>query len=248
MVKPVYDVVVVASTVTNDDWIELLLLLDALRCAARITLCMPYMGYSRQDKQNENESFGVSMCCRLLESMGISECILLDNHSEPLFRIPTYHLSARCVFEASIVSKYVPKQITIVSPDIGGAYRANEYALSIGCDLAICNKTKNVFGQLKKSDVLGNVRDKICILIDDIVDSGATLCHAAEALEQQGCKGVVAYCSHGVLSAGAIDRLGKSIITEIVLTDSIANAETVSAKIRKLSIASLMAETIRSIV
>jgi ribose-phosphate pyrophosphokinase len=242
------DVVLVTSTVTNDDWIELFLLLDALKDARSVILCMPYMGYSRQDRQNQNESFAAALFPRLLESMNVAKCIILDNHSEPMMRIPTYHISARSIFETDIIRKYSGKQMVIVSPDIGGTYRADEYAKSIGCDFAICNKAKNVFGELKKVDQFGDVSNKMCILIDDIIDSGATLCYAAEALHKSGCNGIIAYCSHGIFSDGALEKLEKSHILEIVLTNSVVSASVSSTKLRKLSIASLIAETIRCII
>ncbi|MDR1375523.1 MAG: ribose-phosphate diphosphokinase [Holosporaceae bacterium] len=241
------NVMVLSSTVTNEDWLELLLLLDALRDAKNITICMPYMGYSRQDVQNQNESFGARLFPRLLETASVAHCIILDNHAEPMMCFPYTHLSANGIFEADIMSKYSMQQIVVVSPDIGGAYRANAVSRSLKCDFAICNKARDVFGELKKTDVVGNVSNKICVLIDDIVDSGATLCHAAGALLEAGSNGVVAYVVHGVLSNGSRERLEKSRIEEIVLTDSICATNVNSSKFRKLSVASLLAETIRYI-
>ncbi|MDR2157814.1 MAG: ribose-phosphate diphosphokinase, partial [Holosporaceae bacterium] len=208
--KNFHDVIVMTSTVKNDDWIELFLLLDALRDAKNLILCIPYMGYSRQDIQNPNESFGAGLFSRLLETMNIFRCIILDNHGEPFVRIPTFHASAAKIFELDVISKYNPSQIVAVSPDIGGAYRASAIARSIGCDFAICNKARDVFGELKKANVIGNVANKICVLIDDIIDSGSTMCYAADSLLKAGCKGVVAYASHGVLSKGAVEKLEKS--------------------------------------
>jgi ribose-phosphate pyrophosphokinase len=245
--KYFHDVIVVSSTVSNEDWIELFLLLDALRDVENVILCMPYMGYSRQDIQNQNESFGAGLFSRLLETMNISRCILLDNHSEPFIRIPALHISAEKIFTADISGKYSSENIVVVSPDIGGAYRADAISKALGCGFAMCNKAKNVFGELKKTDVAGNVANKICILVDDIIDSGATLCYASGALMNAGSKAVVAYSTHGILSKGSIERLEKSDIAEIILTDSVGNTENLSAKFKKLSIASLIAEAIRCI-
>jgi ribose-phosphate pyrophosphokinase len=245
--KHFHDVIVVASTVTNEDWIELFLLLDALRDSENLILCMSYMGYSRQDSQNSNESFGAGLFPSLLESMNIFRCIILDNHGELHVRIPTIHISPEKIFISDITSKYSSSKIAIVSPDIGGAHRAGSIAKAMGCDFAICNKVRDVFGELKKTDVVGNVEDKICVLIDDIVDSGATLCHASNSLSEHGCRGIVAYCTHGILSKGSVSKLEKSNIAEITLTDSIACVENLSQKFRKLSIASLIAEAIRCI-
>jgi ribose-phosphate pyrophosphokinase len=179
--------------------------------------------------------------------MNVSRCIFLDNHSKPTIRIPYIHLGADEIFKTDITSKYDASKITIVSPDIGGAYRANAISKTLKCDFALCNKAKDVFGELKKIDVVGNVVDKICIVVDDIIDSGATLCYAAEALLQAGCRGVAAYATHGILSKGSIEKLAKSSISEVTLTDSIFNNDIISSKIRKLSISSLIAETIRCI-
>jgi ribose-phosphate pyrophosphokinase len=246
--KCFHDVIVLSSVVTNEDWIELFLLLDVLRDAKNVILCMPYMGYSRQDIQIPNESFGSCLFSRLLETMNISRCIILDNHSEPFIRIPCIHISAEKIFASNIVSKYDTAKIVVVSPDIGGAYRANLAARAIGCDLAVCNKARDVFNKLKRIDVIGNVSGKICILIDDIVDSGATVCYAADALLQAGGTAAVVYASHAVLSEGALERLEKSDIAELIFTDSIGIAENLPTKIKKISVASLIAEAIRCIV
>lgn len=243
--KSFCDAAVVSSTVANDDWIELLLLLDALRDAKNIILCMPYMGYSRQDTQSQNESLGARLFARLLEATNVARCIVLDNHCEPMMRIPYAHLSANEIFETDVVRKYALEQIVVVSPDIGGAYRASALSRSLKCGFAVCNKARDVFGELKKTEAVGEVSNKICILVDDIVDSGATLCHAAEALLSAGAKGIAAYAVHGVLSDGSRERLEKSRIEEIVLTDSISGPDISSPKFRKLSVASLLAEAIR---
>jgi ribose-phosphate pyrophosphokinase len=245
--KTFYDVIVVATSVINDDWIELFLLLDALRDAKNIILCMPYFGYSRQDTQNKNESFGARLFFRILEMMSVSRCIILDNHNEPTIRIPYIHLSANNLFEIDIMNKYEMSTIVVVSPDIGGSHRADAISRALKCDFAICNKARNVFGELKKVDVIGNVENKICVLIDDIIDSGATMCRAAEALTKAGSKGVVAYAIHGVFSNGSVGKIEKSDISEIVVTDSICNRNVISPKIRKLSIAPMIAGTIRDI-
>jgi ribose-phosphate pyrophosphokinase len=205
------------------------------------------MGYSRQDSQNKSESFGAGLFSRLLETMNISSCIILDNHREPFIRIPTMHISAEKIFESDIMSKYNSNKMVIISPDIGGAYRAEAISKALHCDFAICNKVKDVFGELKKTDVIGDVANKICVLIDDIIDSGATLCHASDALLKAGCKGVVAYSTHGIFSRGSMEKLSESDMIEITVTDSTEGEKNLPAKFRKLSIASLIAETIRCI-
>lgn len=246
--KSFHDVVVIASTETNDDWIELFMLLDALRNSSNITLCLPYMGYSRQDQRSVNESFAAGLFPKLLETMNISQCIVIDNHNEPLFRIPIMHLSVQDIFEKDISEKYESSKIVIVSPDLGGVRRAYNIAKSLQCEFAICNKAKNVFGELKRVDHIGSVKDKICVLIDDMIDSGATLCYAADSMIKSGSRGVVAYCTHGVLSNGSIERIEKSHISEVILTNTICKAENLSGKFRKLSIDSLIVDAIQCIV
>ncbi|MDR2646403.1 MAG: ribose-phosphate diphosphokinase [Holosporaceae bacterium] len=241
------DVIVVASTVTHDDWMELFLLLNALRDSKNIILFLSYVGYSRQDIQNSNESFGAGLFPLLLETANISQCIVFDNHCEPFFRIPTVHVSSAQIFASDIVGRYDADKVIVVFPDVGGARRASTVARLVGCSFAICHKTRDAFGLLEKSDVVGNVSSKICVLIDDIVDSGATLCAAADALMKAGCAGVVSYCSHGILSGEAVGKLDRSEITEITLTDSIECSRILPMKFKKLSIASLIAEAIQCI-
>jgi ribose-phosphate pyrophosphokinase len=240
-----HDAVVVASTVSGEDWMELFLLLDALRDSKNLVLCLPYVGYARQDVQKQNESFGAGLFFRLLETMNVSRCIIVDNHGEPSTRIPTLHVSCGKIFAEDIKSRHNPDEIVVVSPDIGGARRANSVARAIGCDFAICHKTRNTSGQLEKIDVLGNVARKRCILIDDIVDTGATLCLAAASLLKAGCASVEAYATHGLLSKEAAARLDRSDIAALTLTDSVYQRENLSKKFKKLSIASLITEAIR---
>jgi ribose-phosphate pyrophosphokinase len=238
---------VVASTVTHDDWIELFLLLNALRNSKNIVLFLSYIGYSRQDTQNSSESFGAGLFPRLLETANISNCIIFDNHCESFFRIPTVNVSSRRIFADYLTERYDADKITVVSPDVGGARRASAVARSVRCDFAICHKMRDAFGMIEKSNVIGNVSSKICVLIDDIVDSGTTLCAAADALINAGCAGVVSYCSHGILSDEAVEKLDRSEIAEITLTDSIERNKPLPVKFKKLSIASLIAEEIQCI-
>lgn len=242
--KSFSDVMIIANTLTNEDWLELFLLLDALKNTKQINLCLTYMGYSRQDKINPNESTGNILFLNFLETFNISKFIFLDNHNEPLINSPFLHLSATPVFLEDIKSQYNSEEIVIVSPDFGRAKEAQFLAKSLKCDIAVCVKTRDVFNKINKIKVLGNVQNKICILIDDMIDSGGTLCHASNALlEVKACK-VVAYATHGIFSQGAVQSLISSNIAEIVVTDSISN-DNLPMKFRKLSIVSLLAETMR---
>lgn len=246
--KTFHEVIVVANTETNDDWIELFLLLDALRDASRIILCFSYLGYSRQDKQNQNESFAARMFAKFIETFPISHCIVVDNHSEPFLRIPTHHISVLSLFQKDIARKYPSEKIIIVSPDVGATRKAYDVSRFLGCGFVICNKEKNIFGELKKVTHAGDVSNKICVIVDDMVDSGATLMCVTDALLAAGCASVVAYCTHAVLSNGAMQKLEQSQITEIVVTDTIERKFRHISKFRKLPIDSLIIDTIRCIV
>lgn len=239
--------IVIASTIANNDWIELFLLLDAVRHSQRIILCMPFMGYARQDLVLPNESCGAQVFAKLLDSTKISQCITLEQHSVPMTRTPTINLCADDLFISDISDKFSIPQIVIVSPDLGGASRASRIAKKLKADFAVCRKVKTVFGEMKQVDVIGDVREKICVIVDDIIDSGATMFHAAEALTSAGAAAIVTYAVHGLFSGNAIENLDSSAIKEIVLTDSVSSSYKFSKKFRELSTDSLLIETIREI-
>lgn len=241
-------VTVIANTLTNEDWFELFLLLDALKNTRIVNLCLTYSGYSRQDKINPNESCGNLLFFEFLETFNISKFIFLDNHNEPILKSPFQHLSATPLFILDIKNKYKMEDIVIVSPDLGRAKEAQFVAETLKTDLAIFVKSRNVFNMVNKIKVLGNVENKTCILIDDMIDSGATLCHAFNALlEVKACK-VVAYATHGIFSQGALQSLASSNIAEIVVTDSVCCRDSLSNKFRKLSVAGLLADAIRTLI
>jgi len=241
-------VTIIANTRTNEDWFELFLLLDALKNARIVNLCLTYIGYSRQDKINPNESCGNALFFKFLESFNISKFIFLDNHNEPIINSPFQHLSALPLFIRDIKSKYKPEDIIIVSPDLGRAKDAQFIAQTLKTDLAVCVKSRNVFNKVNKIKVLGNVENKICVLIDDMIDSGATLCHASDALLEVKAYKVVAYATHGIFSQGALQSLASSNIAEIVVTDSICCSDSFSDKFEKLSVTGLLASTIRTLI
>lgn len=239
--------IVVASTITNNDWIELFLLLNAVRHSQRIILCMPFMGYARQDLVLPNESCGAQVFASLLDSTKISQCITLEQHSIPMTRTPTIDICADDLFISDIMDKFSIPQIAIVSPDLGGAARASRIAKKLNAGFAVCRKVKTVFGDMKQVDVIGDVQGKICIIVDDIIDSGATMFHAAEALTSAGAAAIVAYAVHGLFSGNAVEKLEGSVIKEIVLTDSVSSGYKLPKKFRELSVDSLLIETIREI-
>lgn len=240
--------IIVTQTKTDSDWIELFLLLDAIKNAKDITLCMTYMGYSRQDRQNPNESAAAKLFATLLETMNINRCVIIDNHSESFFRVPTWHISVCSLFEKDIANKYLTSRIILVSPDFGGSRRVYNMSKSLKCKFITCNKSKAILDESEKSELANSVKNKFCIVIDDMIDSGATICHTTEILTKAGAQGIAAYCAHGVLSNGAVERIASSAISEIVLTDTIQQDIALPSKIRKISAASLIVDAIRCIV
>lgn len=241
-------VTVITSTLTNEDWFELFLLLDALKNTRIINLCLTYSGYSRQDKINPNESCGNLLFFKFLQTFNISKFIFLDNHNEPILRSPFQHLSALPLFIQDIKNKYKAEDIVIVSPDLGRAKEAQFISETLKTDLALCVKSRNVFNKVNKIKVLGNVENKICVLIDDMIDSGATLCHASDALLEVKALKVVAYATHGIFSQGALQGLASSNIAKIIVTDSVCYDDNLPDKFEELSIAGLLADTIRILI
>lgn len=244
--KSFRNAVLLASAVNNDDWFELFLLLDALRTAENILLCMPYCGYARQDHRAENESCGAELTLRFLENFSnVRRCIFLDRHREPNIRIPAVNLHAGEIFADDIRVRY--SSAVIVSPDFGGTERAADTAKFLSAPLVICNKYKNLLGIVKKICVIGDVKGKNCVLIDDMADSGATLCAAAGELMLQGASGVSAYVTHGLLSGRAVENIEKSMLKEVVITDSLPCPRDLPEKFRVVSAASLIISAIRGI-
>lgn len=244
------EAIVIASTKTSDDWIELFLMLDMLRAAKSLILCLPYMGYLRQSNVLQNQSRGAQMFFHILETMRVDSCLLLDAHIDPISRIVTDNLSALKLFQAdielNITPKYASSDIVVVSPDFGGVKRAETLANLLKSEFALCKKTRDVFGNVKKIELLGDVKNKICILVDDIIDSGSTLCHASDILLQSGCREVMAYCTHAVLSDGAFKKVSDSGICEVVITDSIFYDGPLPDGFRLLSVDGLLADVIRN--
>jgi ribose-phosphate pyrophosphokinase len=231
----------------------LLILIDALKRASarRITAVMPYFGYARQDrKPGPRTPITAKLVANLIERAGTSRVLTLDLHAgqiQGFFDIPTDNLFAAPVMVRDIKDRFDLSNLVVVSPDVGGVVRARALAKRIEAPIAICDKQRRRAGEIESMTVIGNVRGKRCILVDDIVDSGGTLCNAADALLEQGAAEVMAYITHGVLSGKAVDRVAKSHITSLVITDSIQPTPSVLAakNIRILSIAPLIAEAIK---
>jgi ribose-phosphate pyrophosphokinase len=251
------DVFVVQSTSypANDNLMELLICIDALHRASakRITAVLPYFGYARQDrKPGPRTPISAKLVANLITVAGADRVLSVDLHAgqiQGFFDIPTDNLIAAPVMSADIQARFAGRNITVVSPDVGGVVRARSLAKRLdNAPLAIVDKRRERPGESEVMNIIGDVTGRFCILIDDIVDSAGTLCNAAGALRQAGAEDVVAYCTHGVLSGAAVNRVENSTLSELVITDSI-NGEGVaaSAKIRVLTIAPLIGEAIKRI-
>jgi ribose-phosphate pyrophosphokinase len=248
------DVFVIQSTSypANDHLMELLVALDALKrsSARRITAVIPYYGYARQDRKTSSRSpISAKLVANLITAAGADRVLTLDLHAPQIqgfFDIPVDNLWASPVLVKDIKENHGNQELVIVSPDVGGVIRARDIARRVDADLAIIDKRRERAGVSEVMNIIGDVADSHCILVDDIVDSAGTLCNAAQALMDAGAKAVYAYVTHGVLSGGAVARVTASPIEKLVLTDSIVATEAVrlSHNIRQLTIAPLIAEAI----
>ena len=252
------DVFVVQSTSypANDNLMELLICIDALRRASarRITAVLPYFGYARQDrKPGPRTPISAKLVANLITVAGANRVLSVDLHAgqiQGFFDIPTDNLWAAPVMAEDIKENFSGRPITVVSPDVGGVVRARALAKRLdNAPLAIVDKRRERPGESEVMNIIGDVSERFCILIDDIVDSAGTLCNAAAALKEGGAADVVAYCSHGVLSGGAVSRVAGSVLSELVITDSIQQGEAAHAapNIRTLTIAPLLGEAIKRI-
>ncbi len=249
------DVFVIQSTCTPADGhlVELLVIIDALKRASarRVTAVMPYFGYARQDRKTSSRApITAKLVANLITRAGADRILTLDLHSgqiQGFFDIPADNLFTAPVFTRDIRKTLAGKAITIVSPDTGGVVRARAIASRCGADLAIIDKRRPAPGQAQVMNVIGDVRSKTCLLVDDIVDSAGTLISAAAALKENGAAEVRGYATHPVLSGEAVEKIAASAITELVVTDSIPlRASAQAAKtLRVLSIAPLIAEAMR---
>ncbi len=251
------DVFVLQSTSApaNDHIMELLVSLDALRRASarRITAVIPYFGYARQDrKPGPRTPISAKLVANIITSAGADRVLTIDLHAAQIqgfFDIPLDHLYAAPVIVSDIKNNYKEKNVVIVSPDVGGVVRARALAKRLDAELAIVDKRRERAGVSEVMNIIGEVGGRHCILYDDIVDSAGTLCNAAEALKNNGALSVAAYVTHGVLSGKAIERVTSSVLTSLVITDTIGATEAVKKahNIRVITIAPLLAEAIRRI-
>ncbi|WP_164156474.1 ribose-phosphate pyrophosphokinase [Sandarakinorhabdus rubra] len=250
------DVFVVQPTAApaNDNLMELLICIDALKRASarRITAVVPYFGYARQDRKSGSRTpISAKLVANLITKAGADRVLCLDLHAgqiQGFFDIPTDNLFAAPVMAADITARMGTDDLMVVSPDVGGVVRARALAKRLGnAPLAIVDKRRERPGESEVMNIIGDVKGRRCILVDDIVDSAGTLCNAGAALLEAGATSVTAYVSHGVLSGGAVARVDGSALAELVVTDSIAATPAVRSaqRIRRITIAPLLAEAMR---
>lgn len=246
------------SAPANDHLMELLILIDALvrASAQRITAVIPYFGYARQDRKTGGRTpISAKLVANLISKAGAHRVLTADLHAgqiQGFFDIPTDNLFGQPVFVTDIKDRFSKKDrdsLLFVSPDTGGVVRTRSIAKQFGADIAIVDKRRPKAGESEVMNIIGDVAGRTCILYDDIIDSGGTICKAAKALKDQGANSVSAYITHGVLSDPAVESITNSELTEVVISDSIAQPQKVQdcKKIREVSVATLMGEAIRRI-
>jgi ribose-phosphate pyrophosphokinase len=248
------DVFVLQSTSypANDHLMELLIMIDAFMrsSARRITAVIPYFGYARQDRRASGRTpISAKLVANMIANAGADRVLTLDLHAgqiQGFFDIPTDNLFAVPVMARDVKAKYNLSNLVVVSPDVGGVVRARALAKRIDAQLAIVDKRRERPGESEVMNIIGEIRGKDCLLIDDIVDSGGTLCNAGDALLAKGATSVTAYITHGVLSGGAVARISSSKLKELVITDSIQPTSGVEAapNIRVLPVSDLIGEAI----
>ena len=245
------------SNPANDNLMELLIMCDALRrsSAARITAVIPYFGYARQDRRTKARTpISAKLVANMLVSAGVERVLTMDLHAAQIqgfFDIPVDNLYASPIFALDIKSHFAGrlKDIMVVSPDVGGVGRARELAKRIGAPLAIVDKRREKPGEVAEMTVIGDVKDKVCVIVDDICDTAGTLCKAADLLMESGAKEVHSYITHGVLSGPAVERISNSSMKTLVISDSIAPTDAILAapNIRVAPTAPIFAQAILNI-
>jgi ribose-phosphate pyrophosphokinase len=251
------DVFVLQSTCfpTNDSLMEVMVMVDALRraSAGRITAAIPYFGYSRQDRRPRSARVAITakVVANMLTSVGVNRVLTMDLHSDQIqgfFDIPVDNIYATPILLGDVWKHNYPN-LVVVSPDVGGVVRARALAKQLDSDLAIIDKRRPKPNVAKVMNIIGEVEGRTCVIMDDMVDTANTLCEAAAALKEHGAEKVVAYCTHPVLSGGAVERISHSRLDELVVTNTIPLQQDAVAcsKIRQLSSAEILAETIRRI-
>jgi ribose-phosphate pyrophosphokinase len=236
---------------TNENLMELMVLIDALKRASahRITAAIPYFGYARQDRRPRSVRVPITakVVANMLQAVGVQRVLTMDLHADQIqgfFDIPVDNIYAAPALLADLGQRKYDK-LLVVSPDVGGVVRARAFAKRLECDLAIIDKRRPKANDSEVMNIIGEVADRTCVLMDDIVDTAGTLCKAADALKEHGAGKVLAYCTHAVLSGAAVERIDASALDELVVTDTIPLNEQAqkSTRIRQISVASLLADT-----
>ena len=243
------------STPANDNLMELLLSIDALRrsSAKNITAVIPYFGYARQDRKvAPRTSISAKVVSNLISNAGANRVVTVDLHAgqiQGFFDIPVDNLFTTPLFARYIKKKFKNKKLICVSPDVGGVQRTRGLATRLKSDLAIIDKRRPKPGKSQVMNIIGNVKGKTCLIVDDIIDSGGTIVNAADALKRNGATEVHVFITHAVLSKDAAEKIKKSKVEKLIITDSIDNSHKIknNKKIQVLSISSLMAEAIKRI-
>ncbi len=237
---------------TNDNLMELLVLVDALKraSAGRITAAIPYFGYARQDRRPRSARVPITakVIANMLQAVGVQRLLTMDLHADQIQGF--FDIAVDNVYAAPVLLNDLDKQkyddLLVVSPDVGGVVRARAFAKRMECDLAIIDKRRPKANVSEVMNIIGEVEGRTCVIMDDIVDTAGTLCKAAAALKEHGAKRVLSYCTHAVLSGAAVSRIDDSELDELVVTDTIPLREDAkaSSRIRQVSVASLLADTI----
>jgi len=242
-------------TPTNENLMELLIMVDALKRASarRITAVIPYFGYARQDRRPRSTRVPISakVVANLLETVGVERVLTMDLHADQIqgfFDIPVDNIYASPVLLSDLKSKDYPN-LVVISPDVGGVVRARALAKQLDCDLAIIDKRRPTANVSEVMHVIGEIEGRNCVIMDDMIDTAGTLVKAAEVLKERGARSVYAYCTHPVFSGPAVERIKASQIDEVVVTNTIPLSDEARAchKVRQLSVAFLFAETMRRI-
>ena len=235
-----------------DNLMEMLLMIDAAKRASarQIIAVIPYFGFARQDRKDKPRvAIGSKLVANLLSAAGVTRVITMDLHADQIqgfFEIPVDHLYASSIFLPFIKDNYDLNNLIIAAPDTGGTKRANAYSKFLGLEMAICYKQRSVANQIDNMMVIGDVKGKDVLIIDDIIDTAGTICKAAELMMEQGASSVSAMCTHPVLSGPAFERIENSVIKELIVTDTIRLKQN-SDKIKVLTVANLFAGVIRSL-
>ena len=239
-------------TPTNDNLMEVLIMIDALKraSAARVTAAIPYFGYARQDRRPRSARVAISskVVANMLEAVGVDRVLTMDLHADQIqgfFNVPVDNIYAAPILLGDLW-KHGYENLLVVSPDVGGVVRARALAKRLESDLAIIDKRRPKANVAEVMNIIGDVNGRTCVIMDDMVDTAGTLAKAAQALKNEGAVKVLAYCTHPVLSGGAVERIANSALDEVVVTDSIPLREDAKncSKIRVLSVVDLLAETI----